>query len=210
MGMEIPYDGKVNIRLVVKRFRKKVFYYVDRYRAHGEYSLKPCMLSKSSSIGFPFVHFFDDEFKLDYSMSRGTHWKHLFDSYEEAEKECKRLNQLYQDGFRRIPFLKIDKLEEHKDNLLQIERDINKLLAGFENFDGIDFCDVSAGGIQIRGFHKQVDNYCYGDQITIKYDFSNADEVVMEFVEMWYRHDTDQKLYKTKELIKSGEKYGWD
>jgi len=177
--MKIPYDGKVNIRLVVKRYKNKIFYYVQDFDNY-KYSFKPCMLSECSSINFPFVRFFNDKMKLDTSCSQGANWKRLFDNFEEAEEEAKKINSLYFDGFQSKPFLKIEILEEHKEELLKIEKDINKLLQGFENFEGIHFCDVSAGGIQIMSK--------YSIQPTIKYDFSNKDDIVIDFVSMWYKN----------------------
>lgn len=207
--MKVPYDGKVNIRLVVKRFKSKIFYYVQQFDNY-KFSFKPCMLSGCSSINFPFVRFFNDKMKLDTSCSRGADWERLFDSFEDAEKETKRLNSLYFDGFYQKPFIKIEILENHKEDLLKIENDINKLLKGFEDFQGIDFCDVSAGGIQIRGHHKYIKGYTYGDQPTIKYDFSNKDDIVMEFVSMWYKRDNPSNIRSELKFIADGEKYGWD
>lgn len=207
--MKIPYDGKVNIRLVVKRFKNKVFYYVKEFDTY-KYSLKPCMLSERGFIDFPFLRFFDEKMCLDMSYSQGADWKYLFDSFEEAETEVKRLNSLYFDGFYKKPFLKVPTLEEHKTDLLKIEEDINKLLKGFENFKGIDFCDVSANGIQIRGHHEKIKNYTYGSQPTIKYDFSNKDDIIMEFVKMWYENDKTEKVREEIKFITYSEKYGWD
>jgi len=203
--MKVPYDGKINIRLILKRYKNKIFYYVSDFDNY-KYSFKPCMLSDSSSIGFPSVRFFNEKMKLDTGYSRGADWKMLFDSFEGAENEAKRINSLYFDGFQHKPFLKIEKLEEHKEDLLKIEKDINKLLKGFEDFEGIDFCDVSASGIQIRGHHKKIKGYTYGKQPTIKYDFSNKDEIVMEFVSMWYKHDKPSEISRELSFIADGEK----
>lgn len=101
-------------------------------------------------------------------------------------------------------------LEEHFIDLMYIELKINKYLSAFENFQGIDFCNVGAGGIQIRGHHKQIKGYRYGSQPTIMYDFSNVEEVICEFIDMWRRSDTEQKIAKEKEFIYYGEKYGWN
>lgn len=207
--MNIPYDGKVNIKLIVKRYKNKIFYYVHTFDNY-KYSFKPCVLSEASIITFPFVRYFNDKMQLDMSYSQGADWERLFDKFEDAEKETKRLNSLYFDGFQRKPYLKIKTLELYKEDLLKIENDINKLLKGFENFQGIDFCDVSANGIQIRGHHKQIKGYTYGTQPTIKYDFSNKNDVVLEFVNMWYQYDIPDKVYKEQRFIADGEKYGWD
>lgn len=98
----------------------------------------------------------------------------------------------------------------HKDMFETIHISIVTALDGFENFDGIDFCDVGAGGIQIRGHHKRVKGYCFGEQVTIKYDFSNSIEAVDEFITMWKAHDNDEALHDYLEFIAFGEKFGWD
>lgn len=99
---------------------------------------------------------------------------------------------------------------EYKDMLEAIHISIVAALDGYENFDGINFCDVGADGIQIRGQHKQVKGYSFGEQVTIKYDFSNSAEAVDEFIAMWKTHDNDEALHDYLEFIAFGEKYGWD
>lgn len=114
------------------------------------------------------------------------------------------------NNFQRKPYMKDKMLEENYDKLIYIESEINKQLANFEGFDGIDFCDVSAGGIQIRGHHKEVKGYTYGDQITLKYDLSNSEEAIELFVEMWKEQDTPKNLKEYKDFIAAGERWGWD
>lgn len=114
------------------------------------------------------------------------------------------------DSFQREPYLKDNILEKHYDKLMYIETQINEKLADFENFDGIDFCDVRAGGIQIRGFHKEIKGYTYGDQITIEYDFSNCEDAIDKFVNMWKNADTPEKVESYKDFIAAGERWGWD
>jgi len=205
--LNIPYDGKVNIQLIVKRFANKTFYYVNGGKG-GNYKLEPCLLSKNSTLNFPFVTPFKEDHALA-TWSHGADWENLYSIFEEAEKEVKKRNKLY-NAFQHMPYIGLKTLKEHEPDLLKIERDICKLLSGFENFNGIDFCDVGANGIQIRGHHKQIKGYTYGTQPTIKYDFSNKDEIVMEFVNMWYRYDTSEKIRHEKSFIADGEKYGWD
>ena len=108
------------------------------------------------------------------------------------------------------PYMYIEMIEEHFKELLFIQNDIHKKLKGYENFLGIDFCNVGANGIQIRGHHKNITGYTYGEQPTIKYDFSNIKEAISEFVNMWFEYDCDEYIPKEKEFIASGEKYGWD
>lgn len=107
-------------------------------------------------------------------------------------------------------YIRGSRAKEHLHKLYEVERAINIQLAAYPNFDGIDFCDVSAGGIQIRGHHKQVMGYTYGGQPTIKYDFSNYQQCIEEFVDMWKSLDSPDSVDSYNEFIDSGDKYGWD
>ena len=100
--------------------------------------------------------------------------------------------------------------DERVAKLLYAHDKICGQLSDYSNFDGIDFCDVGAGGIQIRGHHKQVEKYCFGEQVTIKYDFSNLTEAINEFIAMWKAHDNDEAIHDYLEFIHWGEKFGWD
>lgn len=115
-------------------------------------------------------------------------------------EECIKKSYLHPE---RYPF-------DSKDTLEAIHMSIVTALDSFENFDGIDFCDVGAGGIQIRGHHKQVEKYCFGEQVTIKYDFSNLIEAINEFIAMWKAHDNDEAIQDYLGFIHWGEKFGWD
>lgn len=88
--------------------------------------------------------------------------------------------------------------------------EINTALKDYPNFDGVDFCDVGANGIQIRGHHKQVKRYTYGNQLTIKEDLSNIIEVTEEFIDMWKQLDIPEKVQKFIDFLEMGKKYGWD
>lgn len=209
-NLDIPFGGNVCPRLLRKLYKTKVFYYV-KTGCGGKFVSVPCVLSNNDwDIDFPFVRFFDDEMRIDVSYSNGANWKNLYDNFEEAKTEARRRNGLYFECFRYKPFLKLDILEEHKEQLMYIEKEINNQLLYFENFQGIDFCDVSAGGIQIRGHHKKIKGYTYGSQPTIKYDFSNVEQVIYEFVEMWKERDNPTSVNKNLSFIRWGEKYGWD
>ena len=81
---------------------------------------------------------------------------------------------------------------------------------GFENYGGIDFCDVNAGGIQVRIHHNSISGYTYGQQKTILYDFSNIDEIPFEVVREFVRIDVPEAIQREKKFIADGEKYGWD
>ena len=148
---------------------------------------------------------------LNSNTSTYTNKSNIFDLSEidELNKKYKLLKSQFEQ-FDNLPFIKYETLEKHFNELIFIQNSINNGLAEFEGFQGIDFCDVSAKGIQIRGFHKDIKNYAYGKQITIKYDFSNCLEAVDEFIEMWKNLDTPALIRKEKDFISMGEKYGWD
>lgn len=210
--MDIPFGGNVSARLLRKLYKNKVFYYV-RKGANGKFAAEPCMLSDYEwDIDFPFVRFLNDKDnkKLGLSVSTGAGWKNIYDSFEQAKAEARRRNHIYFECFRNEPYLKLDILQGHLKELMYIEQEINKCLVGFENFEGIDFCDVHAGGIQIRGHHKQIKGYTYGSQPTIKYDFSNIEEAISEFIDMWRKADRPHEVDEEQRFIRFGEKYGWD
>ena len=59
-----------------------------------------------------------------------------------------------------------------------------------KNLSSLDFCDVNANGIQIRGCHLLAEpGYSYGHQATIKYDFANIEDAVNEFIACWKQKD---------------------
>jgi hypothetical protein len=108
------------------------------------------------------------------------------------------------------PFLRQHILDKHLEDLFYIESIITEQLKVFPNFEGIDFCDVNAGGIQVRGHHNQIKGYSFGNQPTINYDFSNLDEVIEQFVSMWEVSDTPKKVKEYQDFIRDGERWGWD
>jgi hypothetical protein len=133
-----------------------IYYYVD-----NNYKLKTCIKD-----GDGWVRFYDEDEKLmNYRQSYNK--KNIFENVFDAAKRATFLKNLYQETFKHVPYLKEEILVEHKDQLLHIENEITKQLNEYPNFEGIDFCDVSAGGIQIRGHHKQIKGYTYGKQLTI-------------------------------------------
>ena len=203
--MEVPFNGNVSARLLEKLYKDKIFYYVgSSHYKHGDYKVKPCRLT-TDKYGNIVWRFLDSLYGV-----LGNKWENVFDIYEVAKKECKRRNSLYKDGFYKVPFVDLPTLEKHKKEMIYIENSINKYLNGFENFLGIDFCDVSARGIQIRGHCKQIKGYTYGTQPTIKYDFSNVEDVIWEFIKMWGIVDTEENIKKEQKFIREGERYGWN
>ena len=57
---------------------------------------------------------------------------------------------------KRSHFITSETVDKHLDDMIYIYDNICSSLSHYPNFDGLDFCDVSAGGIQIRLFHKEV------------------------------------------------------
>ena len=136
-------------------------------------------------------------------------WLNIFETKEDACKALEYYKSLY-SGFRRTPYLSVSTLIEHCDELRRIEQEIEDGLKDVENYEGIDFVDVSANGIQIRLHHKQIKNYTYGNQYTIRYDFSNADEAPKAVIEHFKEIDNPADVQRMLRFIADGEKYGWD
>lgn len=136
-------------------------------------------------------------------------WLNIFETKEDAYKALEYYKSLY-SGFRRTPYLSISTLIDHAETLRKIEQAIDDGLKEFDNYDGIDFVDVSANGIQIRLHHKQIKNYTYGNQYTIHYDFSNAEEAPKEVIEHFKTIDNPADVQRMLRFIADGEKYGWD
>lgn len=105
-------------------------------------------------------------------------------------------------------YIKQETYDLYAEILLGIEKEITEALIG-TNFDRLDFCDVCAGGIQVRCFHKEIPCYCY-IQATLDYDMANRDELVDEFIEMWRKEDNDRTYDRYREFLDYGEKYGWN
>lgn len=104
----------------------------------------------------------------------------------------------------------LDGYENYRDIFETAIESINKSLVGYPNFDGVDFCDVNAGGIQIRGYHKQIEGHTYGYQPTIKEDLSNIIKATEIFIDMWKTEDTPAQVQNFKDFLEMGKLYGWD
>jgi len=185
----------------VSENKNKTFWYVDTQR----YILKPCMLSDAYGM----IRFIEKDGKLS-SWSQSFKEENLFEDETNAQRRLDYLKKLYFETFKYTPFLADNIITKYLQELLHIEKTITEGLKNYPNFTGIDFCDVSAGGIQIRGHHNQINGYTYGDQPTIKYDFSNIEECIQEFIEMWKERDMPEEVCEFKKFIRDGEKYGWD
>lgn len=133
----------------------------------------------------------------------------LYLSLEDAISEHLRYQKIY-ESFKRTPYLSFKMINEHFNDFMYIQDLIYKLLSGFENFNGIDFCDVHAGGIQVRIHHKKIKGYTYGQQQTILYDFSNKTEIPWQVAKEFVKKDNEKDIKATQDFIKDGETYGWD
>lgn len=180
------------------------YYYVD----FSELKIYECILGENSTGDFYIEYYSEDneEVRIKVNFNKNN----LFKNLNEAKGRLKYLKELYIGNFDYRPFIRDDMLIKHYQELMYIQNEIHKRLAGYENFNGIDFCAVGVLGIQIRGHHKKVDGYSYGQHITIKYDFSNVEQCIDEFVEMWKESDTPEKVESMIRFIEQGEKWGWD
>ena len=92
----------------------------------------------------------------------------------------------------------------------RIREEIERALYDVPTFVGMDFCDVYAGGVQLRGHHKDVPGYSYGAQITLLYDLSNADDAIAQFIAAWKAKDTPADVGAYQSFLEEGQKWGWD
>lgn len=141
--------------------------------------------------------------------STWLYYSNIFTSEKDAEQFVKNINSI-RESFRYDPFVSNNMLLEHFKDFKDIEDKIEYGLREYQNFDGIDFCDVSAHGIQVRIHHKEIAGYTYGEQFTIKYDFSNKEEIPDLVINHFKEIDTPDRIRGRKEFISWGEKYGWD
>lgn len=203
--MREPFDGKVNKRLIYKKYKNTIFYYVER-KKDGFFAIVPCILRYSYHLLT--ISKFDENWNLENS-SFVFRWENLFSSREEAliiaEEYNKRIS-----AFRYRPHLTNECIEKHFKELKETEYLIDKLLGSFENYDGIDFCDVHANGIQVRIHHKKIKGYTYGAQVTIKYDFSNLSEIPYLVARAFIESDKEDLIADELHFIEQGEKFGWD
>lgn len=206
--MEQPCKGATREQLL-DIFKDRVFYHLKICRCN--YSIKPCVLCRDCEWypEIPYIIEFDNEWELE-PFSTVVRWDELFDCWENAHSQYRHLDKLYNKGFWKKPYVNHKILEKFKGEMVRIEKLINEELKDYPNFLGIDFCDVGAYGIQINGHHKDIKNSVFGTQPTIKYDFTNKNDVIKEFVEMWKRQDTPEEIMKYKSFINYGEEYGWD
>lgn len=112
--------------------------------------------------------------------------------------------------FDYVPYINEGTLSAFKNLLMDIQNIIHEGLKDYPNFLGIQFVDVHAGGIQIRGFHKEINGHSYGSQVTIDYNMVNAYDCAEKFISEWKKADTVDKVKHFKEFIRMGEEYGWD
>ncbi len=89
---------------------------------------------------------------------------------------------------------------------------VNKIYKGLSEFPNLTEIVVhkSSFGILIRGKHKEIKGYFYGDGVLLKEDFSNEDDCVERFVTLWKESDNEKDVARYKGFIEQGEKWGWD
>ena len=126
----------------------------------------------------------------------------------EADYFAEEINSKIR-SFGYVPYVDTEYLIENYKTLKDIENAIDKELCRYSNYNGIDFCDVSAGGIQIRLHHKEIGGYTVGQQFTLKYDLSNLNEAIEFVVAEFKRVNTSEYIKEKKDFIRIGEATGW-
>ena len=100
--------------------------------------------------------------------------------------------------------------KDRKEDFDKIRQMIADKLKDFPDFNGVDFTDVGAGGIQICGKHKKIRGFYYSGMPTINYDFSNITEAVDDIVEKWKQADNPTSVEAYKKFIADCTRWGWD
>lgn len=169
--MKIPFDGNVNARLVEQRFKGQVFYSVIDPQGGKDYEIEIGFLRLNGCLKYPMIQPIKHGEVKKYSQ--GCSWSMIFENLDDAKKQRKAMNGLYNDEFHKRPFIKREFLTKIKPELIELQYVISIIFDGHEEFDGVRFSDVSAGGIQV---------YAAGYHETIKYDLSNKVSVIGSFI----------------------------
>ena len=180
----------------------KVFYYVDGGK-HAPENIKQVTPVYSKTVRQTFWKL------LNEGRDAWLGYDSIFENESEAEQFVKTVKHI-RSQFRHDPYVSNTMLLKHFEDFKDIENKIEDGLKDYPNFDGIDFCDVSAHGIQVRTHHKAFEKYTYGSQFTIEYDFSNKDEIPNLVINNFKNNDNEKDVKSQKRFIAYGEKYGWD
>ena len=101
--------------------------------------------------------------------------------------------------------------ENWKEILWNLYQRICNELKSDPNFDDIDFCDVSAGGIQIRLKHKAIKTQCVGEQYTLHYNLDNIEECYNKVINEWNEIVSDKRYIPAyQRMLDDFAKYGCD
>ncbi len=171
--MKIPFDGNVNARLVEKRFKGQVFYSVTDPQGGKDHEIEIGFLRLNGCLKYPMIQPIKNGEVKNYS--HGCSWSMIFETLDDAKKQQRLINGLYNDEFHKKPFIKRDFLKKIKPELLELQSVISLLFDGHVEFNGVNFSDVGAGGVQV---------YAAGYHTTIKYDLSNKVSVIGSFIKV--------------------------
>lgn len=97
---------------------------------------------------------------------------------------------------------------DYYDHSNEIQAISDYLLKKCKNLSSLDFSDISASGIQLGGCLTSNPGYIYLYK-TIKYDWSNVDVVIADFIDSWNKIN-EEEIESFKNFTDEGEKYGWD
>lgn len=135
---------------------------------------------------------------------------HVFETEDAANAFAEKLFARQQE--LEPSFLKDSMLSDDTAfaKLSEIKKYIDSQLSAFAGYLPVSFCDVSAGGVQIRGTNTSVEGY-YMVQVTIPYSFCGYMEQAKEFVKEYKAYYGSKDCVKlAKDFIACGKKYGWD
>lgn len=96
-------------------------------------------------------------------------------------------------------------LSAHCEDLERIEEAIEQALESYPNFDGIEFFDADPRGIRVGTYHKEISGYYIGEQLILRQDFSNQDEIINSVIEQFKALDNEEFIDNQKRFIEFEE-----
>ena len=183
---------------------EKKFWLVQHERNSDKVKVLCGKIIFRAGIRSPFFRPDDSEYLLGFCPD------HVFETEEAANAFAEKLFERKQELGN--SYLKDSMLADDSAfaKLVEMKKYIDSELSAFAGYIPVNFCDVSAGGIQIRGTNQSTDGY-FMVQTTVPYSFcgymEKAEEFVKNYKEYYGNADT---VNEAKKFIWFGEKYGWD
>ena len=92
--------------------------------------------------------------------------------------------------------------------LQESEKEIKNALKSY-HLKSLDYVDVSGNCLYIQGTHERVPAYYF---LIVPFDrnFDDIELATNNFISQWKQMDSDPDIDTFENMIKQGEKYGWE